>query len=389
MHFDLPTLYGLFVIQALALALGLPVLMGWKAASAGARHAQMAMGLQGAGWLLLLLAGGQRLPGMLAIALIGASLSALWIAMNDWLGPHRGRRAMLALPLAAAAVYGLAFDSYAQRSWLSNGVFGLQLLMICWTLAQPPRKQEPELERPSRRWRGLLLACLALLALLTFWRGALALWDTAAYPRFDSPHPVNIAAALLSHVALTLSLAAILVAWRGESEGTLLRLAQTDPLTGLVNRRAFAARAVDMISVSRRYGEPLALMVIDLDGFKAVNAQHGEAQGDRALQLVARCLREQMRLGDLVARLDGEEFGVLMARSDAPGPQALDARLRGALRRAAPAELGFALPFSAGWARLRPGDRNLEDLMRRGRTALNEAKHAGADRLVAEPGAEQ
>lgn len=390
MHFDIATLFSLLVIQALALALVLPALMGWRSASVGARHAQLGMALHGVGWLALLLGPllWQRALSTLAIGLISASLSALWLAMNDWLGARRGRRLMLALPPLVALGYLSAYDSYALRVGGSNGVFGLQLLMICVTLARPAQALEPELVRPSRRWRGLLLACLLLLAVLTFWRGALAAFETASYPDFYTPHPINTLAAVLSNVAITLSLAAILVAWRGETEGAFLRLAQTDVLTGLNNRRAFTSRAVDMMSMARRYQEPLALMMLDLDDFKTINDEQGHEVGDRALQLFAHCLREQMRLGDLVGRVGGEEFAILMARCDAQGPQALDKRLRDALAVAAPRDLGFALDFSAGWARLRHGDRHVDDLMRRACAALYEAKRAGRGRLLAEPGLE-
>jgi len=388
MQFDVATLFTLLVIQALALAVLLPVLMGWRGVSAGARHAQLGMGLQGLGWLALLLAASlwERWLATLAMGLISASLSALWLAMQDWLGRRRGRRLMLALPVAMPLAYLTVYDSYAWRVGGSNLVFGLQLLAICLSLALPARAIAPELAGPSRRWRGLLLACLLLLAVLTFWRGALAAFATASYPSFFAPHPVNVLAALLCNVAVTLSLAAVLVAWRGETEGAFLRLAQTDVLTGLPNRRAFLARSLDLLSMARRYREPLALMMLDLDQFKAINDGQGHEAGDRALQLFARCLREQMRLGDLVGRVGGEEFAVLLARSEAAGPQALDARLRAALAAAAPAELGFALDFSAGWAQLRQGDRHVEDLMRRADTALYEAKRGGRGRLVAEPG---
>ncbi|CAN6484175.1 unnamed protein product [Victoria cruziana] len=296
------------------------------------------------------------------MGLISASLSALWLALRDWLGPRRGRRLVLALPPLVALGYALAFDSYALRLGGSNLVFGLQLLLVCINLAQPPRLLVPALAPASRRWRGVLQSCLLLLALLTFWRGGLAALDTASYPDFYAPHPVNLAAALL---------------------------ANTDGLTGLSNRRAFTERAVEMISMARRYQEPLVLLSLDLDSFKAINEQHGLDAGDRALQLFARCLREQMRLGDLVGRVSGEEFAVLMARSEAQGPQALDLRLRQALAEAAPRELGFALGYSGGWARLRHGDRNIEDLLRRASAALYEAKRLGSNQLLAEPGADQ
>lgn len=116
--------------------------------------------------------------------------------------------------------------------------------------------------------------------------------------------------------------------------------------------------------------------------------EHGEAAGDQALALFASCLQQQMRLGDLVARVGGQEFAVLMARSDAQGPRAMDLRVRDALAARSPAELGFAINYSAGWAKLRHGDRNVEDLLRRADAALYEAKRSGKGCLVAEPGLE-
>ncbi len=394
MQFDIATLFSLLVIQALALALVMPALMGWRDLTPGARDAQIAFGLQGAGWLLLMLAppGGNRWLGGLAMALISASLSLLWLALQHWLGPRRGRRLMLALPALAALLYLLLFDSYARRVGSTNALFALQLGLLCLALALPVKAHdkalEPEQLRASWRWRGLLLACLGLLGLLTAARAGLAWFDTAAYPSLTAAHPVNALAAVASNVAVLLSLAAIMAAWRGEAENAFQRLAQSDLLTGLCNRRAFVQRAVDMLSMARRYQEPLALMMLDIDGFKAINEEHGHEAGDKALKLFAACLREQQRLGDLVARVGGEEFVVLMARADGQGPAAMDKRMRGALAERAPRELGFALDFSAGWARLRHGDRNVEDLQKRAEAALYEAKKAGRGRLLAEPGLE-
>jgi len=212
--------------------------------------------------------------------------------------------------------------------------------------------------------------------------------DTAALPAYTAEHWINTGFALMGNINLLAVMLAVLVAWRGETETQLKRLTQLDDLTGLCHRRAFGLRAVDMISMARRYDEPLALMLMDLDSFKQINAEHGEAAGDQALALFASCLQQQMRLGDLVARVGGQEFAVLMARSDAQGPRAMDLRVRDALAARSPAELGFAINYSAGWAKLRHGDRNVEDLLRRADAALYEAKRTGKGCLVAEPGLE-
>lgn len=98
----------------------------------------------------------------------------------------------------------------------------------------------------------------------------------------------------------------------------LNRLAATDPLTGVGNRRAFEAGLRDEWSRCARAGEPLSLLMIDVDFFKAYNDQYGHPQGDRCLKAVATCLVENMyRGGDLVARYGGEEFAILLPDTDA------------------------------------------------------------------------
>ncbi len=98
---------------------------------------------------------------------------------------------------------------------------------------------------------------------------------------------------------------------------TVERLARTDDLTGLNNRRAFLADAKREISRAERQGGALALLILDLDYFKRINDSHGHRVGDSVLVAVAQVLSRSVRDGvDLVGRLGGEEFAVLLARSD-------------------------------------------------------------------------
>jgi diguanylate cyclase (GGDEF)-like protein len=197
---------------------------------------------------------------------------------------------------------------------------------------------------------------------------------------------LDLAVALAAQLALLLALPMLLLAWRAETEAELARLAHTDGLTGLVDRDAFQTRSIDLLSLARRYQEPLALVVLELDGLAALREAEGADAADRALAVFGACVRAQMRLGDLAGRLGGERFAVLMGRCLPEGPQALGARLQADLAVRAPAELGRPLSFSAGWAKLRPGDRGLADLQQRADTALYEARQAGPGSLMAEPG---
>lgn len=97
----------------------------------------------------------------------------------------------------------------------------------------------------------------------------------------------------------------------------LERQAATDELTGLLNRRAFYQRLSGESRRASRYSRSLALVLFDLDGFKALNDAQGHPAGDHALQLLAGAFRSQARAGDVLARLGGDEFAVLAPDTDA------------------------------------------------------------------------
>jgi diguanylate cyclase (GGDEF)-like protein len=132
--------------------------------------------------------------------------------------------------------------------------------------------------------------------------------------------------------------------------------ADVDPLLDILNRRGFERELTRSLAYVKRYGTPAALVYIDLDGFKAINDQHGHATGDMLLKAVARELSARVRASDMVARLGGDEFGVLMW--NASGPQAgvrareLENRIEWLSLAQGPARLGVGA--SAGVVPLAP-----------------------------------
>ena len=375
-------LFALMPMQALAAALVLITLIGWHGANAGGRWAQVGMASLALGLAMVSPTHADRMavPALhsIGLAVVSVGLSALWWALGLWLTPRPGRWAMAAAPLVLGVGHALLAGDHGAAQTLADVVLGAQLAWLGVALTLPQRANVLQ-GLNSRRWRLLgLAAVLPLLTAMLCRAGATAFNDLTPWP--------DLALALAGQLALLLALPMLLLAWRGQTEAELARLAQTDGLTGLTDRNAFTQRSVDLISMARRYDEPLALVVLDLDDFATLQAERDIDFADRALALFGSCVQAQMRLGDLAGRLGGEQFGVLMARCLPEGPQALDARLRKALLERAPAELGMPLSFSAGWAKLRPGDRGLPDLQRRAETALYEAKRAGKGTLMAEPG---
>jgi diguanylate cyclase (GGDEF)-like protein len=113
-----------------------------------------------------------------------------------------------------------------------------------------------------------------------------------------------------------------------KTETELRYLADHDPLTALLNRRAFRTRLDTYVNFAARYGGRGAAMVIDVDGLKAVNDRLGHQQGDNLIRRIAATLRERVRATDIVARLSGDEFAVLMPQSDVDGALQLGEDLR-------------------------------------------------------------
>jgi diguanylate cyclase (GGDEF)-like protein len=113
-----------------------------------------------------------------------------------------------------------------------------------------------------------------------------------------------------------------------KTESELRYLADHDPLTALLNRRAFRARLDTYANFAARYGGRGAVMVIDVDGLKGVNDRLGHQQGDNLIRRIAATLRERVRATDIVARLSGDEFAVLMPQCDVEGALQLGEDLR-------------------------------------------------------------
>ncbi|MFL5901075.1 MAG: putative bifunctional diguanylate cyclase/phosphodiesterase [Solirubrobacterales bacterium] len=113
-----------------------------------------------------------------------------------------------------------------------------------------------------------------------------------------------------------------------KTEAQLRYIADHDPLTGLLDRRRFRAELDQYVSFSARYGGQGAVMIIDIDGLKGVNDAHGHHAGDNLIRLIAAIMRERVRATDIVARLSGDEFAVLIPQTDTAGALQLGEDLR-------------------------------------------------------------
>ncbi len=145
------------------------------------------------------------------------------------------------------------------------------------------------------------------------------------------------------------------------------KLATIDPLTGLPNRRLTERRLTGELSRSQRYGHPLTVLMLDLNGFKQINDRHGHAAGDDVLRMFAEHLNHVIRSSDVAGRLGGDEFMVIL-------PECLPDQVQRLLERLRPLKVDFRgetldVTCAVGWAGYQPGE-TPEQVMERADQAL-------------------
>lgn len=208
--------------------------------------------------------------------------------------------------------------------------------------------------------------------------------DIAAHRSGRFQDMLNVSGLLLLAIGAYSSLAMRRAIEREQAiRAELDRVATTDELTGLANRRELFSGLDRMIAASRRSGRPVAVAVLDLDHFKLVNDAHGHPVGDEVLRRVAEMARLLLRQQDLVGRIGGEEF--LIAFPDCPATEAVAAceRLRqgiAALPVLLPNGVALSVTISSGVAQLAAED-DRKTIIARADEALYQAKKAGRDQV--------
>lgn len=173
------------------------------------------------------------------------------------------------------------------------------------------------------------------------------------------------------------------VAARRDLEQQLQLLATTDDLTGLNNRRQYLRRSAEILVGADRTGNPVSVLLMDLDHFKRINDSFGHETGDAALRAVAGVLHRELRATDLAARYGGEEFAVTLPDSDPERGRTVAERIRRAIEGmsipGAPAGLGATVTIGIA---VRTGGEDLESLLRAADSALYRGKDAGRNRVA-------
>lgn len=201
------------------------------------------------------------------------------------------------------------------------------------------------------------------------------------------PKVVNVIAGCFVLGVLLLRWLPLAINERGRAEQhatDLEALAAIDWLTGVYNRRQFETLARAELARSQRYVRPLTVLMMDIDHFKDVNDRYGHAIGDRVLQDLATVCLAIKRDADVVARIGGEEFALLLPETTEAAAAQFAERLRQQIRICAPVVEGkrLAITVSIGIAGATLKTSGIESLLNSADQALYNAKHSGRDRVV-------
>jgi diguanylate cyclase (GGDEF)-like protein len=172
-----------------------------------------------------------------------------------------------------------------------------------------------------------------------------------------------------------------------EDMKALRRLAETDPLTNLTNRRAFAREGGAAFEYFKRYQRSIAVLVADIDHFKQVNDSYGHAAGDQGIRQTGEIISAALRTTDTAARTGGEEFIILLREADEAAAMQLAERIRAAVAESTfvSGEAQFKLTLSVGVAIAASTDRDIDEVIERADQGLYMAKNAGRDRVLFMP----
>lgn len=331
----------------------------------------------------VLLVGVQAQPGALAVAaaFLALSMTLQGTAMLAYEGRHFPAWVHTAVMAGASVPFALLGGDAAGAILFGGMVFGTLLLVaaaIALQIHRPPSGRG--------RARGILVASFTLGALAFYVRGIAVMLVADPLHALVSPGIFQSSLSVAAAAAVIVSSFAFLLLHKERAEGEAARMATMDPLTGAYNRRTFHEIAERELSRIRRAGQPLSIILIDIDHFRPINEQHGSRVGDEVLQKIADIVRSALRKEDMLVRYGGEEFLVLLP--DVPGPGAVV--VAGRIRKSVEAEPivagGQSLPVTVSVgvsARLDEGPESIESLLSRADQALSLAKQRGRNRVVA------
>ena len=321
----------------------------------------------------------------ISVVLANTVLALVFALLLGAVAEFHGRalpRLRMALPIVAtAALMALFLKNYQGRLLSSSFMLALQIALVLWALWRPAAPAQ---------LRGALLVSVALGAqgLILLGRG---LWhgiNGAPQGGFIGNGAGQSITFLSAFVVVLLASLGFILMTKDRADATNRHLALHDDLTGLANRRLLLQTLARDVARAIRARQPYALLMLDVDHFKAINDTYGHAAGDAVLQHMAGLLRQRLRAQDLAGRWGGEEFLLLLPGTADSGGQIAAEKLRQLVAQSPCAYQGKSIAFTISIGRctesLEPGDQP-EHLIATADKALYAAKRGGRNRVESAP----
>lgn len=319
-------------------------------------------------------------PRVRTIRLVGtASVGGALLATGPWIGWW------MLIPFALAAVNLITVERRITRSPHPERVSAWAIVTTLIVLGAgvalsggPNSPALPWMVLPAgiaaARFRPQVVIAALVLTVL-----AILLCTLAVHPTWTVADPVNVIATLALLAGVVSIVWALQAAELHHRDEAIL-----DPLTGLLNRHALLPRFSELSQQARIADHPVCMLLCDVDGFKAVNDEHGHDRGDAVLRDIAYELRKRLRSFELIYRLGGEEFLILLPGIGGVGGHQIAERLRSCIERSRPT--GIEITISFGLSAGSGGEVEYESLFKAADQALYEAKRAGRNRVECAPG---
>ncbi|WP_075795559.1 GGDEF domain-containing protein [Massilia putida] len=334
---------------------------------------------QAAGWLLLAIGAAGVVPEGLALPIAYALVfvGVAWESGAAWERAGRLRWRRVTLPALALAVAAFLLcwlvDPIGLRAVAASLILGAFYLSVAAALGR-------DWAQASMLQRFLALAT-SLLAVVVGARGALVLLAPAGWGWMTNDMLRQFHSGALYLLALLGGFGWLLLG-REREQAELARLEVNDPLTDVPNRRGFFQALAPWMALARRPGQPTALVVFDLDQFKRINDGYGHPAGDVVIAHLLETCKRQLRDSDLLGRLVGVEFAILLPRTSLDDALMVAERMRAAIEseRVKTERAMISLTASFGVTTIRPDDSTVT-LLARADEALRVAKKAGRNRV--------
>jgi diguanylate cyclase (GGDEF)-like protein len=292
---------------------------------------------------------------------------------------RRPPRWLLWLPVAVVAVlFSALLPWYLVRVVIGVVIFVFQSLFVVVALLQKRK------ETVGVGQYFLVTGFLVLIAMMLLHGGGVLLHREEIKSVLSSHWVPSLVFLVSALCTVVVSLGLILMAKeRGDERNR--KLAMRDELTGLINRRSLLEALAQQLAAARRYGQPLALLMVDIDYFKQVNDLHGHLSGDKVLKAMAHAVCKRTRAQDLPGRLGGEEFLVILPSTNLQGAAQLAETLRQGIETTAfqsTAGKPVAITISVGVCeRGQLEDASCDDMISAADQALYLAKQKGRNRV--------